>query len=90
MGNPIQHCPICNAKVPDSSRYPKYICKKCVQKITDKNGRKVYFANSDIYGDGCQGHYDKENKYEGDICFVNGIECYAQAAYFGGIVIQKK
>lgn len=84
-----QYCPTCNAKVHFSSRYPNYICKDCEQKITDKNGTLVIFYNAYNMGMGCQGYYkNNQQKFEGNSCYVNGIECYAEEAYLGGIVIR--
>jgi hypothetical protein len=86
-----QQCPICKAEVKKSTRYPKYICEECTLKVTDKDGRSVYFANTTLLGFGCQGHYrDKNEIYNSHFCFVNGILCVAEEARFGGIVIQEK
>lgn len=88
---PLQYCPICHAATNYSSRYPQYICADCKYKITDIHGERIVFGNTEIFGHGLQGYYvkDKQQKYEGNVCYVNGIECYAGEAYFGGIVIQK-
>jgi len=90
MQNQEQYCPICKATVANSGRYPKYICSQCSEKITDKSGEQICFANTELLGYGCQGYYKKnDKKYNSNFCYVNGIECYAKEAYFGGIVIEK-
>ncbi len=66
--------------------------KNCVQKITDKAGQHAMFYNTEFLGHGCQGRYvDNPNEiYESNVCYDNGIKCYANEAYFGGIIIQSK
>jgi hypothetical protein len=86
-----QFCPICNSEVTYFRRYPKYVCKDCYCKTTDKDGRKVAFGNENIFGMGCVGHYlDTGEKYNSNICYIDGQECVAEEARFGGIVIEKK
>lgn len=89
---PKQLCPICKAMVKSSERYPDYICNKCVVDITDINGVAVTFSNADIFG-GCKGWYHKNGErevYSSNICYINNIECFAEEARFGGIVIRPK
>lgn len=70
-----QFCPICNKEVVPNERYSNYICDDCSLKTTDVNGRSVCFSNTDIMGYGCQGFYNdgKEEYYNSNTCFVNGI-----------------
>jgi len=82
-----QSCPICNDNVQPNERYPNYLCPRCAQKLTDKEGRKVSFANEGFFG-GCIGSYEDGTIYEVHSCYVDGIECEANEAKFGGIVIQ--
>lgn len=85
-----QHCPICKSEVQQNLRYPNYVCNECFDKATDKEGRKVTFGNIDFWG-GCEGIYlDTQEKYNSNICYINGQECIADEARFGGIVIEKK
>ena len=84
-----QHCPICSNEVIPMSRYSNYICDKCIKEATDGEGRKVVFGNTNVLGHGCQGKYRAtDEEYETNICFIKGMKCKAQEAYFGGIVIQ--
>lgn len=83
-----QHCPICQQEVYYSSRYPKYICRSCMDLTTDAEGRPVVFYNTTIFGQGCQGQFrDTGEIYGRDICFVNGVTCKAEEHHFGGIVV---
>ncbi len=87
--NNVQFCPICKSKVEYSSRYPGYLCQSCVDRITDKKGNALSFGNTEIFGYGCSGIYQETQKtYNSNICYVDGFKCKADAAYFGGIVIQ--
>lgn len=86
-----QYCPICNTEVVLYPRYPKYVCNECFNKATDKDGRKVTYENTYFMGYGCKGIYlDTREKYNNNICFIDGYQCIAGEARFGGIVIEKK
>ncbi|MEY2862693.1 MAG: hypothetical protein RLY58_400 [Pseudomonadota bacterium] len=86
-----QHCPICQQSVEDSGRYPHYICRDCCDRATDQQGRAIEFYNTSLVGFGCQA-YDKQTQqpleHHGVACWIDGQHCYAQEAYFGGIVIR--
>jgi predicted RNA-binding Zn-ribbon protein involved in translation (DUF1610 family) len=83
-----QHCGSCNRYVQISTRYPKYACKKCVDKAVDKKGRRVAFYNITMDGHGCQGKLiDTEKFVRSNICYINGIKFRAEEAYFGGIIL---
>ena len=46
------------------------------------------FGNVSVSG-GFVGRYaDTDEEYEGHQCFVDGVECVANEARFGGIVVQ--
>lgn len=87
-----QFCSNCNQPVNYSSRYPKYICQDCVKLLTDKDGRKVAFYNTELLGYGCQGYYidvEPHEEFDSTTCFIQDTMFFAQEARFGGIVIQK-
>ncbi len=89
---PLQFCGICHADVAYFPRYPKYLCKACEARISDAKGRLVEYSNTAAMGYGCQGYYrdtDPPERYDSDVCYVDGVACKAQEARFGGIVIQK-
>ena len=76
-----------------SQRYPKSICHNCRSIVIDKNGRSVEFFNREGLGFGCQGYYSETNqqeKYEHDVCYIDGKKFVAKGARFGGIVINLK
>ena len=88
-----QYCPSCGNEREFTQRYPKCICRKCYNKVMDLNGRKVEFFNTNPLGYGCQGYYvgtEQVEKYDSNLCFINGKEYFAEEARFGGIVIQLK
>tara|TARA_B100002051_G_C16743057_1_gene645596 strand:- start:5673 stop:5939 length:267 start_codon:yes stop_codon:yes gene_type:complete len=80
-----KNCPICSEKTHISKKYPYSVCSKCSQKTVDENDNKIEFFNIDYNG----GFYSiKDNiKSEEHICYINGIQCYAEEARFGGIVV---
>jgi hypothetical protein len=84
-----QHnCPICKIALTPEPRYPKYVCSSCASMATDKDGRLLEFFNSDLSG-GFEARYvDTQETYTSHRCFIDSIECYADEARFGGIVIQ--
>ncbi|MPS74902.1 MAG: hypothetical protein E2590_17360 [Chryseobacterium sp.] len=88
-----QFCSNCNSKIGFTQRYPKTICNNCRNKLTDKDGRKVEFYNTEALGSGCQGYYSDTNqneKYNSTICYLINKEYFADEGRFGGIVIQLK
>jgi DNA-directed RNA polymerase subunit RPC12/RpoP len=84
------NCPICKRELKSETRYPNYICAKCSVKATDINGRKLTFGNISIGGGFKAIYLDTKEIYNSHICFVDNIECYADEARFGGIVVQTK
>jgi hypothetical protein len=77
----------------NNARYPKYICGDCTELLTDSEGRKVEYFNTELLGHGCQGYYvntEQREKYDSTTCYIKDKIFYAEEAYFGGIVIQLK
>lgn len=84
-----QFCPICGAEVSVSARYPNYVCGRCADKASAADGRKLKFFNESLSG-GFLAFYDETNEpYNSHVCFIEGAECWADEARFGGIVIRK-
>ena len=71
-----QHCPVCDESVKPSARYPNYICESCLAGGVEQDG-----ANVDLVD---LGVYSQVNVP----CVVKGIECIANEARFGGVVVQ--
>lgn len=82
------YCPICNEELRLNRRYSKYVCADCKSRATDKEGRELSFGNVDATGGFTCSYIDTGEKYESHTCYIEGIECYADEARFGGIVIQ--
>jgi hypothetical protein len=84
------NCPICSTELNFNERYPKSICNNCCELAMDKNGRKLRFHNLSFAG-GYEAIFDDTKEvYNSHICFISGIECWADEARFGGIVIEVK
>lgn len=85
----IQTCPICKTHVQASERYPNYVCEDCKKRAVNSEGLPVKFFNKD-FGGGFIAIARKDNieyKSENHVCFINDIECYADEAKMGGIVV---
>lgn len=83
------NCPICNKEKSLNPRYPNEICRDCYSLSTDINGRKLLFYNAYAGGGYKSVYEDTDEVYDSNTCYVNGIECFADEARFGGIVIEK-
>ena len=82
----MQECPICHAEVRENPRYPRYLCWTCRKRVTAADGRLIEFFD---VPDGLKARYaDTGEAYHKDMVFVDGIECRAREAHFGGVVIQ--
>ena len=85
-----QNCPICGKELRFNPRHPKYVCSNCAKLATDKAGRKLQFFNYSLSGGFKAVYDDTKAVYDCNVCFINGIECWADEARFGGIVIEMK
>lgn len=92
---PEQHCPICNASVQPSPRYPHYLCGECSKLLTDVAGRPITLRTISQSAAGAYGEYEDGSRTELEattpysvIVHCDGVRCQAQEAYMGGIVIQ--
>lgn len=87
---PKQFCGNCAAEVAYFARYPKSICRSCNSLLTDQNGQKVDYHNTQALGYGVQGIYvDSQEKYNSLDCFIDGRKFKAAEHRFGGIVVQR-
>ena len=80
-----RNCPICEKNIMKIERYPNYICGECILLTVTKKNEKIEFHNINCFG----GFVSLVNNVKGSIhqCYVNNIECYADEARFGGIVV---
>jgi hypothetical protein len=83
-----QTCPICGLGQSASARYPNYLCKTCVAKATDAQGKRLEFFNAGAYGGFGANFVDSALAYSSHECFVDGVACRADEARFGGIVLE--
>lgn len=90
MKSNIHNCPICNKELRTFARYPNYLCPQCAAKAKDKDGRELVFGNISMSGGFLAVYKDTNDTYDSHLCYVDGIECFADEARFGGIVIEKK
>lgn len=82
------HCPICNTILEPVPRYLRYVCRECAGRAADRDGRKLTFSNVDMSGGYRAEYADTGADYNSHVCFIDGIECRASEARFGGIVIE--
>ncbi|MFN2374110.1 MAG: ADP-ribosylglycohydrolase family protein [Cyclonatronaceae bacterium] len=82
------HCPICNTALGPVPRYPRYVCRECAARAADQKGRKLTFSNVDMSGGYRAEYADTGAAYDSHVCYIDGIECRAGEARFGGIVIE--
>lgn len=83
-----QYCPVCRRAVEPSLRYPRCVCADCASRASSFDGRRLAFANTDVFG-GFEARYaDTGEPYDGHDCFIDGVRCRAGEARFGGIVIE--
>ena len=83
-------CPICDTTTKTLPRYPRRVCVDCAAKASDQSGRSLEFCNISL-GGGFIAYYADSNFseiYPSHHCFIDGINCYADEARFGGIVIE--
>lgn len=85
-----QFCPICKTEVQYSQRYPLYVCANCFKKAASVDNRPLSFTNLSLSGGFAAYYADTKEIYDSHVCFIENIECIADEARFGGIVIQVK
>lgn len=81
-------CPICSTPVSHSVRYPRAVCRDCCAKACDIQGQKLIFFNLSMSGGFGAMVSDTKQEYPSHICYIEGKQCWADEARFGGIVIQ--
>jgi hypothetical protein len=83
-----QLCPICNGSLRENPRYPNLICSDCASRTTSQDGRPLEFFNVDMSGGYKAQYADDQSEYDSHRCYIDGVECHADEAKFGGIVIE--
>ncbi len=57
-------------------------------RATDEDGRLLTFTNVSLSGGFAALYRDTHEERNSNVCFIDGVECRADEARFGGIVIQ--
>ena len=83
-----QTCPICGQEVKANPRYPRYLCRACVERAADANGQQLQFFQSNPDGRYAARYVASGTDYLSHECFVDGTKCWADEARFGGVVVQ--
>jgi hypothetical protein len=79
-------CPICGAPVAANPRYPNAVCPACLEKAVAPDGRALRFFNVSFSGGYYAEYVESGEEYSGHHCIIEGIACWADEAYLGGIV----
>lgn len=89
-------CPVCGTPRQTLARYPRALCDACVARATDAAGVAVRLSNTSGFGGFvalCADALSPDGSEHAEVTrtqlvFVDGIECRAAEARFGGIVVQ--
>ena len=80
-------CPICKKYTKEDPRYPNAVCPVCAEQATDEQGRRLLLYNESVSGGFHAIVQDTNESRTSHICYIQGVECWADEAYMGGIVI---
>lgn len=83
-----QICPICETVVSENPRYPRYLCRHCAARVSDKDGRSLRLFQASPDGRYAASYIDTDEPYDSHEVHVDGVACWADEARFGGIVVQ--
>lgn len=84
----IYACPICEVPLKSIPRYPNYVCSECASKATSPDGRLLGFSNTGLSGGYIAKYADTGAEYSSHHCVIKNVQCWADEARFGGIVIE--
>ena len=84
----VQYCPVCGISVEPNVRYRNYICFECCSKVVDEQGRGLSFGNQSLSGGFVAWYSDTKEPRATHICYIDDIECWADEAHMGGILIR--
>jgi hypothetical protein len=83
-----QVCPLCGTAVVPNVRYRNYICFDCCRSAVDESGRKLSFGNQSLSGGFVAWYTETKEPRNTHVCYIDGVECWADEAHMGGIVIR--
>jgi len=81
-------CPLCGRRMDADVRHPQRVCSLCVRRACDEEGRQLRFFNTDLSGGFVVRSADGGADRESHECFIDGVRCWADEAYLGGIVVE--
>lgn len=81
-------CPACCVSLAFQLRYPRALCRDCSARTADADGRPIEYSNESLSGGLVAMYAGTHEPYTKRRCFVDGIECQADEARFGGVVVQ--
>lgn len=81
-------CPLCGAKMEGENRYLRRVCASCVERACDEEGRRLRFSNVGLSGGFVARYADGGAERASHECFIDGVRCWADEAYFGDIVVE--
>lgn len=84
----VQVCPTCGSEVKPNPRYPRYLCRACVERTTDADGELIQLYQASPDGRYAARYAATGANYPDHECFVDGVKCWADEARYGGIVVQ--
>jgi len=87
---PDEPCPLCESPRPHSPRYPDNLCADCVGRAVDETGRPLTFINLTLTGGFGAAYADTGERRDSHVCFIDGVRCWADEAYFGGVVVRPR
>jgi len=81
-------CPICSKEFAGWERYPNQVCENCRNRTADAYGRRLKFSNENLSGGLRAVYLDNGAEYFRQLCYIDGVKCFASEHRFGGIVVE--
>ena len=81
-------CPLCGGRMDADVRHARRVCNSCVERACDEEGRPLRFFNTGLSGGFVARLADGGANRESHECFIDGVRCWADEAYLGGIVVE--
>lgn len=74
--------------MPPDPRYPDQVCRACVRRACDEEGRPLQFYNVSLSGGFVARYADSGRERHSHVCYIDGVKCRADEARLGGMVVQ--
>ncbi|WP_141685330.1 hypothetical protein [Pseudoalteromonas luteoviolacea] len=80
-------CPIC--REPSGLNTEREVCRECVKKAVNREGRKVKFYNEGMGGGYFMECQETGKRSEDPVCYISNVKCVAgERRRFGGIRVE--